>query len=56
MADNVYMAYCVKCREKKEMRETKLEVSDKGRKMARGYCPVCGTKMTLFLPKDFKMA
>ncbi len=49
-----YMAYCVKCRAKNEMKDAKVEVNDKGRKMARGVCPKCGTKMTLFLPADKK--
>lgn len=54
MSDNVYVAYCVKCREKKEMRDAKVEVNDKGRRMARGVCPTCGTKMTRFLPSEKK--
>ncbi|MFA5318365.1 MAG: DUF5679 domain-containing protein [Patescibacteria group bacterium] len=42
-------AYCVKCREKREM-ESEMEVSMKGkggceRKALKGRCPTCGTVM-----------
>jgi hypothetical protein len=43
------MAYCVKCREKRDMKDPK-EVSFEGkggqpRRAMQGVCPVCGTKM-----------
>ena len=39
------MGYCVKCREKREMKDA-LEVEMKnGRKAMKGVCSVCGTKM-----------
>jgi hypothetical protein len=41
-------AYCVKCRTKRQMRNEREE-SKGGRRMAKGVCPVCGTKMTRFL-------
>jgi NAD-dependent SIR2 family protein deacetylase len=38
-------AYCVKCKQKREMKDVK-EVSMKNGKKARtGTCPECGTKM-----------
>jgi hypothetical protein len=44
-----YNGYCVKCREK---RDFSGEVSEtNGRRMAKGICPVCGTKMTRILGK-----
>nr|WP_246331392.1 DUF5679 domain-containing protein [Saccharopolyspora hordei] len=44
-----YNGYCVKCREK---RDFPGEVSEtNGRRMAKGTCPVCGTKMTRILGK-----
>ena len=48
-------AYCVKCREKREMNDAK-EVSFAGkggqeRKAMQGVCPVCGTKMFKILGK-----
>jgi len=37
--------YCVKCRAKKEMRNTRA-ITMKNRKLAtQGVCPICGTKM-----------
>jgi hypothetical protein len=41
--------YCVKCKAKKEMKDSKETVAANGRKMAQGVCPTCGTKMTKFL-------
>ena len=47
-------AYCVKCKEKREIKDAK-EVTLKGkggstRRAMTGVCPVCGTKMFRFLP------
>ncbi len=44
-----YEAYCVKCKAKREMNEGKIVTNEKGRRMAKGVCPECGTKMTKFL-------
>jgi len=44
-----YEAYCVKCKAKREMKEGKIVTNEKGRRMAKGICPECGTKMTKFL-------
>jgi hypothetical protein len=44
-----YNGYCVKCREKRDF-EGKVEETN-GRRMAKGTCPVCGTKMTRILGK-----
>jgi hypothetical protein len=44
-----YNGYCVKCREKRDF-EGVVEQSN-GRRMAKGTCPVCGTKMTRILGK-----
>lgn len=44
-----YNGYCVKCREKRDFEGT-VEESN-GRRMAKGTCPVCGTKMTRILGK-----
>jgi hypothetical protein len=44
-----YNGYCVKCKDK---RDFPGEVSEtNGRRMAKGICPVCGTKMTRILGK-----
>lgn len=43
------IAYCVKCKAKKEMKDPQeVEMKGKGgvvRKAMTGVCPVCGTKM-----------
>ena len=49
MADT-YEGYCVKCREKRSF-EGEVSVSDSGRRMAKGSCPVCSTKMARILGK-----
>ena len=38
-------AYCVKCREKKEMKSAKVIMMKNGRPATQGECPTCGTKM-----------
>jgi hypothetical protein len=38
-------AYCVKCRAKREMRNTRPIVMKNGKPAAQGVCSVCGTKM-----------
>lgn len=47
MAD--YEGYCVKEKKKRLMKDVQVVTNEKGRKMAKGICSVCGTKMTLFL-------
>ncbi|MFH1383090.1 MAG: DUF5679 domain-containing protein [Chloroflexota bacterium] len=37
--------YCVKCRAKREMTNTKSITMKNGRKASQGVCPVCKTKM-----------
>lgn len=41
--------YCVKCKAKREMKNVTETVSANNRKMAKGVCPNCGTKMNKFL-------
>ena len=41
--------YCVKCKDTREMKNSEVVKSANGRNMAKGLCPVCGTKMTKFL-------
>jgi hypothetical protein len=41
-------AYCVKCKEKREF-DGEIVVNDKGTKMAKGKCPVCGTNVNRIL-------
>ncbi len=42
--------YCVKCKEKREA-EGEVKVNDKGTKMAKAVCPVCGTNLNRILGK-----
>ena len=42
--------YCVKCKQKRDFEGT-VKVSDSGRRMAQGICPVCGTKVNRILGK-----
>jgi hypothetical protein len=43
-------AYCVKCKEKRQF-SGQVAVSDSGRRMAKGTCPVCGTTLNRILGK-----
>jgi len=38
-------AYCMKCRTKREMKDTKAITMKNGKPATQGVCPVCGTKM-----------
>jgi len=38
-------AYCVKCREKREMKDAKQVTMKNGRPALEGICPECGTKL-----------
>jgi hypothetical protein len=43
-------AYCVKCKELREFVGA-IKISDSGRQMAQGSCPICGTKVNRILGK-----
>ena len=38
-------AYCVKCREKREMKDAEEVTMKNGRSAMQGVCSVCGTKL-----------
>ncbi len=38
-------AYCVKCKQKREMKDAKEVTMKNGKKATKGTCPVCGTGM-----------
>ena len=42
--------YCVKCKEKRTAKGD-IVVNDKGTRMAKGKCPVCGTNLNRILGK-----
>ena len=45
-----FEGYCVKCRQKREVKEGREETTKNGRPIAKGACPVCGTTVSRFLP------
>jgi hypothetical protein len=47
-----FEGYCVKCRKKRQIKNGKVETTEKGRRMAKGTCPECGTKVTRFLASE----
>lgn len=42
-------AYCVKCREKRDIKDPQEVTLKNGRKAMQGTCPVCGTKLNRML-------
>ncbi len=47
-----YIAYCVKEKTKRPMKDVKIVTNARGRRVAQGVCSVCGTKMNLFLKSE----
>jgi hypothetical protein len=45
--------YCVKCKQNKEMKDESESMNSRGVNMAKGYCPICGTKMCRMLGKKY---
>ncbi|MCR4407546.1 MAG: type I DNA topoisomerase [Anaerolineae bacterium] len=45
MSDEPIVAYCVKCKDKREMRDPQALYMENGTPATRGVCPVCGTSM-----------
>jgi len=46
------IAYCVKCKAKREMKEVQTVKMKTGRDALQGKCTVCGTGMYKILPKQ----
>ena len=44
--------YCVKCKAKREMKDTKKVTMKNGRQAMKGKCANCGTGMYKILPKS----
>ena len=44
-----FEGYCVKCRTKRIVKGAMVVKTSKGRPMAKGTCPVCGTTVTSFI-------
>ena len=47
--------YCVKCKEKREA-SGDVHVNEKGTRMAKAKCPVCGTNLNRILGKAYAAA
>lgn len=47
-----FEGYCVKCKAKKQVKGAEVTKTAKGRPMAKGKCPTCGTTVTRFLSKE----
>ena len=45
MLDDDMEAYCMKCKQKREMKDAKEVTMKNGKKAQSGVCSVCGTKM-----------
>ncbi len=45
-------AYCMKCKTERVVKDAQIVTTKNGRTAAQGTCPVCGTKMFKFLPKQ----
>jgi hypothetical protein len=43
------VGYCVRCKTKRPIQEAHEEITETGRRAARGVCPVCGANMFTFL-------
>jgi phage FluMu protein Com len=50
--ETIMQGYCVKCKASREMKDLTYTKAANGRTMAKGTCPVCGTKMNKFLSKE----
>ena len=55
MTDEI-KAYCMKCKTERVIKDVQIVTMKNGRPAAQGVCPVCGTKMFKFLPKDKAVA
>ena len=44
--------YCLKCKQKREIANTEETTTEKGVRMIKGQCSVCGTKMAKILGKQ----
>jgi hypothetical protein len=50
------VAYCVKCKEKREMNDAEKVTMKNGRPAMKGKCSVCGTGMYKILGKESEKA
>lgn len=48
-------SYCLKCKNKKEMKNPTIKTNKKGNRYLSGNCVDCNCKMNKFLKKDSKI-
>ncbi len=48
------VAYCVKCKEKREIKDPQHVTMKNGKPALQGQCPVCGTRLNRILPAEKK--
>lgn len=46
------MAYCMKEKKQQPMKDVVISTTSNGRRVAKGVCTSCGTKMNKFLAKE----
>ena len=51
-----YTAYCIKCRQKVEIKDGKLSYYSNGTPVEKGTCTVCGGKVTRILSREERQA
>jgi uncharacterized protein with PIN domain len=47
-----HIAYCLKCKEKRQMNSVEILEMPNGLKRAKGICPHCSGKLSKILPKN----
>ncbi len=47
-----FKAFCTRCRIKKIISKPVFSSRDGKNKKVKGFCPTCGTKVSVFLPSD----
>ncbi|WP_165423737.1 DUF5679 domain-containing protein [Ktedonosporobacter rubrisoli] len=50
------VAYCVKCKEKREMKDAHQITMKNGKPALQGQCTVCGTTLNRILPAEKKVS
>lgn len=50
--EGIMEAYCMKCRAKKEMKDTEKVTMKNGRQATKGKCPDCGTALFKIMKKE----
>ena len=51
----MYKAYCVRCKEKVEVKDPRVEEMKNSRGVrnaVKGTCPKCGTRLNVFIKKE----